>query len=61
MLLVGYLIASVAPFALGAIRDVTGDFGASLWALVGVALLMVPLSWSLSPRRLRPVRREAVR
>jgi CP family cyanate transporter-like MFS transporter len=60
MLLVGYLLASVAPFALGAIRDVTGDFGASLWALVAVALVMVPLSWSLSPRRLRPVRREPV-
>jgi len=60
MLLVGYLLASVAPFALGAIRDVTGDFEASLWALVGVALVMVPLAWSLSPRRLRPVVREAV-
>ncbi len=60
MLLVGYLLAAVAPFALGAIRDATGDFEASLWALVGVALVMVPLSWSLSPRRLRRILREAV-
>jgi CP family cyanate transporter-like MFS transporter len=54
MLLVGYLIASFGPLALGAVRDATGDFEASLWALVGVAAVMVPLAWSLSPRRLRP-------
>lgn len=60
MLLVGYLIASLAPFVLGAVRDATGDFEVSLWALVGVAAVMVPLSWSLSPHRLRPVVREAV-
>ena len=54
MLLVGYLIASVAPFVLGAVRDATGDFGASVWLLVGIAALMVPLAWSLAPHRLRP-------
>jgi len=60
MLVVGYLLASVAPFVLGAVRDATGDFLASLWALVAVAVVMVPLAWSLSPRRLRPPVRERV-
>jgi MFS transporter, CP family, cyanate transporter len=54
MFLVGYLLASIAPSALGAARDATGDFGASIWLLVGVGLVMIPLSWSLTPRRLRP-------
>jgi CP family cyanate transporter-like MFS transporter len=56
MFLVGYLLASFAPSALGAARDATGDFGASIWLLVAVGLAMIPLSWSLSPRRLRPPR-----
>jgi MFS transporter, CP family, cyanate transporter len=59
MLLVGYLLASVAPFALGAIRDATGDFGASITVLAAIGLTMMPLSWSLNPRRLRQ-RRVAV-
>ncbi len=59
MLVVGYVLASIAPFALGAVRDATGDFAASLWALVAVAGLMAPLSWSLAPHRLRPVMRGA--
>lgn len=54
MLLVGYVIASLAPFVLGAVRDATGTFTLSLWLLVGIAIAMVPLGWSLSPRRLRP-------
>jgi CP family cyanate transporter-like MFS transporter len=53
MLLVGYLLASIAPFALGAARDATGDFGTGTWVLVGIAAVMIPLSWSLTPRRLR--------
>jgi CP family cyanate transporter-like MFS transporter len=60
MLLVGYLLASVAPFVLGAVRDATGDFAASLWALVVVAAAMVPLAWTLAPHRLRPAAREGV-
>lgn len=59
MLLVGYLLASIAPSALGAVRDATGDFEAAIWVLVGVAAVMMPLSWSLTPHRLRK-RREAV-
>lgn len=54
MLLVGYLIASAAPFALGAVRDMTGSFSISLWLLLGLAACMLPLSWLLAPDRLRP-------
>jgi cyanate permease len=44
---------------LGAIRDVTGDFGASLWSLVGLAIALVVACLALSPRRLRHgIRRE---
>lgn len=54
MLLVGYLIASAAPFALGAVRDATGSFALSLWLLLGLAAAMLPLAWALSPERLHP-------
>jgi len=54
MLLVGYLLASVGPFVLGAARDATGSFAVSLWVLVVVAVVMLPLSASLTPHRLRP-------
>lgn len=54
MFLVGYVLASLAPFALGAVRDATGDFAASLWLLVGIAVAMIPVSWSLAPARLKP-------
>jgi CP family cyanate transporter-like MFS transporter len=59
MFLVGYVIASAAPFVLGAVRDATGDFAASLWLLVAIAGIMIPLAWSLSPARLRPPGRPA--
>ena len=55
MLLIGYPIASLAPFVLGAARDATGDFTASTWLLVLIAALMLPLSWTLAPRRLQPI------
>lgn len=54
MLLVGYLIASAGPFVLGAVRDATGSFAVSLWLLLALAVSMVPLSWLMSPTRLRP-------
>jgi CP family cyanate transporter-like MFS transporter len=57
MLLVGYLIASLAPFVLGAVRDATGSFAVSLWLLLALGLAMLPLGWLLSPARLRPLRR----
>jgi CP family cyanate transporter-like MFS transporter len=53
MLLVGYLLSSIAPVLLGLIRDATGDFDLVLWVLVGLAITMVPLALALSPGRLR--------
>lgn len=52
MLLGGYLISSVAPVALGFLRDATGSFDAVLWALVGIAAFMIPLALSLGQGRL---------
>lgn len=53
MLLAGYIVASVGPAILGFVRDVTGDFTASLWLLAGVTTALVAASWVLSPARLR--------
>ena len=53
MLLGGYVLSSVGPVLLGAARDVTGDFTASLWLLVGVGVLLVASCALLSPERLR--------
>jgi len=53
MLLGGYILSSTGPVLLGAIRDVTGDFAASLWSLVGLAIALVVTCFALSPRRLR--------
>jgi MFS transporter, CP family, cyanate transporter len=55
VLLGGYLIAGLAPFGLGVVRDLTGSFSASLWALFGTALLLVVAALPLTPNRLRPV------
>ncbi len=61
MLLGGYILSSLGPFALGAARDLTGDFGASLWLLVGVSITLVGACLLLSPARLhRGVERPSV-
>jgi CP family cyanate transporter-like MFS transporter len=61
MLLGGYVLSSLGPVVLGTARDVTGDFGASLWILVGLAVALVGSCLSLSPERLRRgIHREAV-
>ncbi len=52
MLLVGYLIASIAPVALGLIRDATGGFEGVAFSFVIVAVLMVILAGALNPKRL---------
>jgi CP family cyanate transporter-like MFS transporter len=52
MLLVGYLLAALAPVVLGFARDATGDFVAVTWILVGIALSQLPLALALHPRRL---------
>ena len=54
MLLAGYLFAALAPFGLGAVRDLTGSFSASLWALFGTALLLAGACLPLTATRLRP-------
>ena len=53
MLLGGYVLSSLGPLVLGAARDVTGDFAASLWILVVVAVALVGGCLLLSPARLR--------
>jgi MFS transporter, CP family, cyanate transporter len=55
MLLIGYVLSAIGPFALGLARDVTGDFGTSLWLLVGLAVLMVVLAAVITPERLHRI------
>ncbi len=52
--LVGYGFASIAPIGLGAVRDATGSFSASLWALFATALVLLACCIPLTPSRLRP-------
>jgi MFS transporter, CP family, cyanate transporter len=54
MLGAGYTIAATGPLLLGAVRDLTGSFSASLWALVAVASVLLAAIAPLSPGRLRP-------
>jgi len=53
MLLVGYLLAATAPVLLGVVRDATGSFDLDLWLMLGVTIVMLPLSLSLHAGRLR--------
>jgi CP family cyanate transporter-like MFS transporter len=55
MLGAGYTITAIGPLALGAVRDLTGSFSASLWVLVAVACGFVASVLPLSPERLRPL------
>jgi CP family cyanate transporter-like MFS transporter len=41
MLGLGYTIGAISPVVLGAVRDVSGDFTASLWLIAGFAGLLV--------------------
>lgn len=52
MLLGGYLISGLGPVLLGLVRDATGDFGASMWLLVGLSIVLVLACLALSPTRL---------
>lgn len=38
---VGYTMAALSPFALGALRDATGSFTAGLWVVAGIAVLVL--------------------
>lgn len=53
MLLGGYMISALGPFALGATRDVTGNFQASVLLLVLVGLALIGCCLLVSPARLR--------
>jgi CP family cyanate transporter-like MFS transporter len=53
MLLGGYILSSTGPIVLGAARDATGNFGASLWILAAVSGALIACCLSLSPNRLR--------
>jgi CP family cyanate transporter-like MFS transporter len=50
----GYVLASLAPFGLGAVRDATGSFATSLWLLFGTALVLLACCAPLTADRLRP-------
>jgi CP family cyanate transporter-like MFS transporter len=41
MLGLGYTIGAISPVVLGAVRDATGSFTASLWLLVGFSMLLL--------------------
>ncbi len=53
MLGAGYSIAALSPFALGAVRDVTGGYTTTLWVIVGTATAFLALSATLTRERLR--------
>lgn len=55
MLFGGYAIGALAPLALGAARDATGAFTATLWVLVVAGVAQVVLCASVSRERLRSV------
>jgi CP family cyanate transporter-like MFS transporter len=59
MLFGGYILSAAGPLALGAARDITGDFSASLWLLVAIVIALIACCLLLTPRRLhRGIRRE---
>ena len=53
MLLGGYVLSSAGPVVLGATRDLTGSFEASLWLLTIVGVVLAATCLLLSPARLR--------
>ena len=54
MLGVGYTLSATSPLLLGALRDATGGFDAVLWAIAGLAALLVVVDFSFTPARLAP-------
>ncbi len=59
MLGFGYVLSSTSPIVLGAVRDLSGGFGAVIWTLAGASALLVLVDASLSPRRLAASRSSA--
>ena len=52
MLGVGYCLAALAPFTLGAVRDATGSFHTALWVVAGFIAVLFTASLFLSRERL---------
>jgi CP family cyanate transporter-like MFS transporter len=52
MLGVGYTIGAVSPFLLGAVRDASGSFTATLWLIAGSAATLFTLCATMSTERL---------
>jgi CP family cyanate transporter-like MFS transporter len=52
MLGVGYTIGAVAPFLLGAVRDSTGSFTATLWLIAGSGAILFALCVSMTRERI---------
>ena len=52
MLGAGYTITAFSPLVLGAVRDATGSFSASLWLIAGILVCLVALSLALTGERL---------
>jgi CP family cyanate transporter-like MFS transporter len=48
----GYCVSALAPFGLGAVRDATGSFTATLWVIVGTMCLFLALAAALTRERL---------
>lgn len=59
MLGVGYGVSAIAPVALGAVRDATGDFTLPLALLAGDAVLLLAIAATLSAERLQAAARPA--
>jgi CP family cyanate transporter-like MFS transporter len=53
MLGLGYTIGAISPVVLGAVRDLTGSFTASLWLLIGFSGLLLGSAVALPARSLR--------
>jgi CP family cyanate transporter-like MFS transporter len=60
MLAGGFLVSALAPFLLGAARDLTGDFTSSLVLVAVLSALMLGVTLAMSPERLA-ARRAAAR
>jgi len=59
MLGLGYVLSSIGPLLLGAVRDLSGGFNAVLWMLVGAYALLLLVNSTLSPARLAAHRSSA--
>jgi MFS transporter, CP family, cyanate transporter len=54
VLLGGYLLSSLSPVGLGALRDATGSFSPVLWTMFGASVVLLACCLPLTAERLRP-------